>query len=54
VNILTCSLSSSYKKEFKQKTSRREASLILGVRPSAAEAKIRTVHRKIMIFELNR
>ena len=50
MNILTCSLSSSYKTEFKQKTSRREASLILGVGPSAGKAKIRTVLRKIMIL----
>lgn len=43
------SLSSSYKNEFKQKTSRCETSLILGVSPSAAKAEIRIVHRKIRI-----
>lgn len=48
-NILTCSLSSSCKTEFKQKTSKCETSLILGVRPSVGKAEIRTVHRKIMI-----
>uniref|UniRef100_A0A8C6ZAQ8 DnaJ heat shock protein family (Hsp40) member C15 n=1 Tax=Nothoprocta perdicaria TaxID=30464 RepID=A0A8C6ZAQ8_NOTPE len=43
-------LSSYYKGGFEQKMSRREASLILGVSPSAGKTKIRTAHRKIMIL----
>lgn len=42
-------LSSSYKKEFKGKASRCEASLILGASPSAGKTEIGTVRRKIMI-----
>ncbi|XP_054442352.1 dnaJ homolog subfamily C member 15 [Pteronotus mesoamericanus] len=48
--ISTSSLSSYYKGGFEQKMSRREASLILGVSPSASKAKIRTAHRRIMIL----
>ncbi|KAI1241846.1 hypothetical protein IHE44_0005348 [Lamprotornis superbus] len=48
--ISTSSLSSYYKGGFEQKMSRREASLILGVSPSAGKDKIRTAHRKIMIL----
>ncbi|XP_034879101.1 dnaJ homolog subfamily C member 15-like [Mirounga leonina] len=44
------SLSSYYKGGFEQKMSRREASLILGISPSAGKAKIRTAHRRIMIL----
>ncbi|KAM6438228.1 dnaJ homolog subfamily C member 15 [Rhynochetos jubatus] len=48
--ISTSSLSSYYKGGFEQKMSRREASLILGVSPSAGKTKIRTAHRRIMIL----
>ncbi|KAM6179892.1 dnaJ homolog subfamily C member 15 [Erethizon dorsatum] len=48
--ISSPSLSSYYKGGFEQKMSRREASLILGISPSASKAKIRTAHRKIMIL----
>ncbi|KAJ7401557.1 DnaJ subfamily C member 15 [Pitangus sulphuratus] len=48
--ITTSSFSSYYKGGFEQKMSRREASLILGVSPSAGKDKIRTAHRKIMIL----
>ncbi|XP_006884673.1 PREDICTED: dnaJ homolog subfamily C member 15 [Elephantulus edwardii] len=44
------SFSPYYKGGFEQKMSRREASLILGVSPSADKAKIRTAHRRIMIL----
>ncbi|XP_015419981.1 PREDICTED: dnaJ homolog subfamily C member 15-like [Myotis davidii] len=48
--ISTPSLSSYCKGGFEQKMSRREASLILGVNPSAGKARIRTAHRRIMIL----
>nr|XP_006124456.1 dnaJ homolog subfamily C member 15 [Pelodiscus sinensis] len=48
--ISTSSLSSYYKGGFEQKMSRREASLILGISPSAGKANIRTAHRRIMIL----
>ncbi|XP_037656354.1 dnaJ homolog subfamily C member 15 [Choloepus didactylus] len=48
--ISTPSFSSYYKGGFEQKMSRREASLILGISPSADKAKIRTAHRRIMIL----
>ncbi|XP_027744664.1 dnaJ homolog subfamily C member 15 isoform X2 [Empidonax traillii] len=48
--ITSSSFSSYYKGGFEQKMSRREASLILGVSPSAGKDKIRTAHRKIMIL----
>ncbi|XP_018412111.1 PREDICTED: dnaJ homolog subfamily C member 15 [Nanorana parkeri] len=46
--ISTPSLSYYYKGGFEQKMSRREASLILGISPSANKSKIRAAHRKIM------
>lgn len=49
-NISSPNLSSYYKGGFEQKMSRREASLILGISPSAGKAKIRTAHRRIMIL----
>ncbi|XP_042141165.1 dnaJ homolog subfamily C member 15 isoform X3 [Peromyscus maniculatus bairdii] len=48
--ISSPSLSSYYKGGFEQKMSRREASLILGVSPSASKAKIRTAHKRMMIL----
>ncbi|XP_006888003.1 PREDICTED: dnaJ homolog subfamily C member 15-like [Elephantulus edwardii] len=48
--ISKSSFSPYYKGGFEQKMSRREASLILGVSPSADKAKIRTAHRRIMIL----
>ncbi|XP_036105875.1 dnaJ homolog subfamily C member 15 [Molossus molossus] len=48
--ISTPSFSSYYKGGFEQKMSRREASLILGISPSAGKTKIRTAHRRIMIL----
>uniref|UniRef100_A0A2K6UPY5 DnaJ heat shock protein family (Hsp40) member C15 n=1 Tax=Saimiri boliviensis boliviensis TaxID=39432 RepID=A0A2K6UPY5_SAIBB len=43
-------LSSYYKGGFQQKMSRREASLILDVSPSAGKARIRAAYRRIMIL----
>ncbi|KAI6056039.1 dnaJ homolog subfamily C member 15 [Marmota monax] len=48
--VSSSSLSSYYKGGFEQKMSRREASLILGVSPSAGKAKIRMAHKRIMIL----
>ncbi|XP_061485891.1 dnaJ homolog subfamily C member 15 isoform X2 [Rhineura floridana] len=46
----TANLSSYYKGGFEQKMNHREASLILGISPSAGKAKIRTAHRRIMLL----
>ncbi|KAJ1114546.1 hypothetical protein NDU88_002781 [Pleurodeles waltl] len=43
-------LSSYYKGGFEQKMNRREASLILGISPSASRAKMKAAHRKMMIL----
>ncbi|KFU91775.1 DnaJ subfamily C member 15, partial [Chaetura pelagica] len=48
--ISTSSLSSYYKEGFEQKMSRRDASLILGVSPSAGKAKIGTANRRMVIL----
>ncbi|XP_054831011.1 dnaJ homolog subfamily C member 15 [Eublepharis macularius] len=48
--ISSASISSYYKGGFEQKMNRREASLILGISPSADKVKIRTAHRRIMIL----
>ncbi|XP_073470289.1 dnaJ homolog subfamily C member 15 [Aquarana catesbeiana] len=48
--ISTPGLSYYYKGGFEQKMSRREASLILGISPSASKSKIRAAHRKIMVL----
>lgn len=39
-----------YKGGFESKMTRREASLILGVSPTANKSKIRDAHRKIMLL----
>ncbi|XP_070607494.1 dnaJ homolog subfamily C member 15 isoform X2 [Erythrolamprus reginae] len=49
-NISATALPSYYKGGFESKMNVREASLILGIGPSAAKAKIRNAHRKIMIL----
>ncbi|XP_053563952.1 dnaJ homolog subfamily C member 15 isoform X2 [Bombina bombina] len=46
----TPSLSYYYKGGFEQKMNKREASLILGISPSASKSKIRAAHRQIMIL----
>ncbi|XP_072850880.1 dnaJ homolog subfamily C member 15 isoform X2 [Pogona vitticeps] len=48
--ISAASLSSYYKGGFEPKMNRREASLILGISPSAGKDKIRTAHRQIMLL----
>ncbi|XP_032082943.1 dnaJ homolog subfamily C member 15 [Thamnophis elegans] len=49
-NISATTASSYYKGGFESKMNVREASLILGISPSAGKAKIRNAHRKIMIL----
>lgn len=39
-----------YKGGFETKMSRREAALILGISPNASKAKIKEVHKRIMIL----
>jgi len=46
----TTSLTRPYRGGFEQKMSRREASLILGVSPSASKVKIRDAHKRIMLL----
>ncbi|KAM3837305.1 dnaJ homolog subfamily C member 15 [Vipera latastei] len=48
--ISATAVSSYYKGGFEAKMNVREASLILGISPSAGKAKIRSAHRKIMIL----
>ncbi|XP_068123887.1 dnaJ homolog subfamily C member 15 [Hyperolius riggenbachi] len=48
--IPTSRLSYYYAGGFEQKMNRREASLILGISPSASKSALRTAHRKIMIL----
>ncbi|KAM4608399.1 dnaJ homolog subfamily C member 15 [Polymixia lowei] len=43
-------ISSYYKGGFEQKMTKREASLILGISPASAKAKVRDAHRKIMVL----
>jgi len=45
----TSSFTRPYRGGFDQKMSRREASLILGVSPSASKIKIREAHKRIML-----
>ncbi|KAG8137699.1 putative DnaJ subfamily C member 15-like protein [Naja naja] len=49
-NLSATTVSSYYKGGFESKMNVREASLILGISPSAGKAKIRNAHRKIMIL----
>ncbi|XP_071950502.1 dnaJ homolog subfamily C member 15-like [Antedon mediterranea] len=44
------SFSSYYKGGFEPKMTKREASLILGVSPSANKPKVRDAHRRIMVL----
>ncbi|XP_013881904.1 dnaJ homolog subfamily C member 15 [Austrofundulus limnaeus] len=46
----TSTFSSYYKGGFEQKMSRREASLILGVSPTATKVKVREAHRRIVVL----
>ncbi|XP_063160637.1 dnaJ homolog subfamily C member 15 isoform X1 [Candoia aspera] len=48
--ISPTTLSSYYRGGFEPKMNVREASLILGISPSAGKAKIRNAHRRIMIL----
>ncbi|XP_071759820.1 dnaJ homolog subfamily C member 15 [Centroberyx gerrardi] len=46
----TSAFSSYYKGGFEQKMTKREASLILGIGPTSAKAKVREAHRRIMVL----
>lgn len=46
----TASITRPYRGGFDQKMTRREASLILGVSPSASKIKIREAHKRIMLL----
>ncbi|XP_070538156.1 dnaJ homolog subfamily C member 15-like [Ptychodera flava] len=48
--IPTPSLSAYYRGGFDIKMTRREASLILGISPSATKPKVRQAHRRIMLL----
>jgi|ERR1712131_56168 len=39
-----------YKGGFEQKMTKREASLILGISPTSAKAKVRDAHRRVMVL----
>ncbi|XP_077987965.1 mitochondrial import inner membrane translocase subunit TIM14-like [Glandiceps talaboti] len=47
---ITPSLSAYYRGGFDMKMTKREASLILGVSPSASRPKLREAHRRIMLL----
>ncbi|XP_060909115.1 dnaJ homolog subfamily C member 15 [Labrus mixtus] len=46
----TSAFSTYYKGGFEQKMCRREASLVLGISPTSAKAKVREAHRRIMVL----
>ncbi|MBN3280819.1 TIM14 translocase, partial [Polyodon spathula] len=49
-NLPKSAFSGYYRGGFEPKMSKREASLILGVSPTANKSKIRDAHRKIMVL----
>ncbi|XP_076324286.1 mitochondrial import inner membrane translocase subunit TIM14-like isoform X2 [Tachypleus tridentatus] len=49
-NAASFANSKYYKGGFEPKMSKREAGLVLGVSPSASQAKIREAHRRIMLL----
>ncbi|XP_053404405.1 mitochondrial import inner membrane translocase subunit TIM14-like [Mercenaria mercenaria] len=49
-NIPSGAFSKYYRGGFEQKMSKREASLILGVSPTASQAKIKQAHKRIMLL----
>ncbi|XP_026231691.1 dnaJ homolog subfamily C member 15 [Anabas testudineus] len=46
----TSAFSTYYKGGFEPKMSKREASLVLGISPGSAKAKVREAHRRIMVL----